>query len=48
MALTADQVYLLNTITYMSEPGLYTATEGMDVGSFVNAILNNKSLIKQK
>lgn len=47
MALTADQVYLLNTITYMSEPGLHTATEGMDVGSYVNAILNNRSLREQ-
>lgn len=47
MALSADQVYLLNTLTYISKDGAYSAKSGQSVEAFVNNILNNPSVANQ-
>jgi len=44
MALSADQVFLLNTLTYMSKDGVYSATSGDQVGDFVQTLINSPSL----
>lgn len=41
MALTSDQVYLLNTLTYLSSKGIISPSEGMTVGDYARAIQNN-------
>lgn len=44
MALSADQVYLLNTLTYISKDRVYSAQEGQDVKSFVQTLVNSESM----
>lgn len=41
MALTADQVYLLNTLSYLSKEGEYDAKADMSVEQFVSGLRNN-------
>lgn len=41
MALTSDQVYLLNTLTYLSSEGIISPSEGMTVGDYARSIQNN-------
>lgn len=44
MSLSADQVCLLNTLTYISKEGIFSAAEGQSVESFAQTILNQPSL----
>lgn len=43
MALTADQMSLLNTLTYMSKKDCNPILKDMSVGDYVQSILNNKA-----
>lgn len=45
MSLSVDQVYLLNTLTYISKEGIFSASEGKSVESFAKTILNQRSLV---
>lgn len=45
MALTADQVYLLNTLGYLSTENAYDAKSDMTVGDFVRTLRNDPSKI---
>jgi len=44
MSLSVDQVFLLNTLTYISNDNIYGAKENTSVGSFVQGIINDPSL----
>lgn len=44
MSLSADQVFLLNTLTYISNDNIYGAKAGNSVGSFVQGIINDPGL----
>lgn len=46
MALTADQVYLLNTLGYLSKAGVYSAKTDMSVEQFVSGILDSPDTIR--
>lgn len=41
MALTSDQIYLLNTLTYLTQDGISSPSEGMTVGDYAQTLLNN-------
>ena len=45
MSLSADQVYLLNTLSYISKEDVFSASGGTSVESFARTILNQKSLV---
>ena len=44
MAATVDQIYLLNTLTYLSKENVYSPQPGMSIGEFVQTIKNTPSL----
>ena len=44
MALTPEQMYLLNTMTYMSKEGVYSAKEGQTVEDFARTIYESGTL----
>ncbi len=44
MALSTEQVYLLNTISYFNTPGVFDIPVGTEVGDIAQNILNNQSL----
>ena len=46
MALSADQIFLLNTLTYISREKVYDAQPGDNVGDYVRNVLNNEQLIE--